>query len=196
MPPKCFPAPLHANFLTTRLGNWVVTLDKRSNNPTTNQLGPGVTEGQVHNAVDASGYPLQMYVSDIFRSKKSSSHKETFHISEEWCFVDRDTNALRSIDLLATTSLHGWEPQPRVRPALAVLVECKQSQLPYLFFETQNKPRLVDFPVVAGLRRDKITIKTDDYRSSWQYAVIHALDLNDDHFQSDPPFCYNLSKCV
>jgi len=171
-------------------------MEKRPNNPGTNQLGPGVTEEQVLNAVDTSGYPLQIHVTEIFRSKRSSSQNEPFQISEEWCFVDRDTNNLRNIDLLVTTRLHGWEPQPRVRPQLTVLVECKQSQLPYIFFETQNKVRLVDFPVIAGLHRDKITITTDDDRSSWRYTVIHALDLDDDHFQSDPPFCYNLSKCV
>jgi hypothetical protein len=169
-------------------------MDETTNNTPLNQLGPGVTEEQVRNAIDKSGYPLQMYVSDLFRSKPGK--KEPFAVTEEWCFVDRDTQELRNLDMLAALRLHGWKPQPRVRPQLTVLVECKQSELPFIFFETREKPHLVTFPPVVGLRSDKVQITTDDEKSSWHYTVSHALDLDQDYFQKEPIFSFNLSKCV
>src|SRR5438046_3002634 len=101
-------------------------MDKSSNNPPSNDIGPGVSAEQIANAVDRSGYPLQTVVGQALR--------QNFHVREERSYVDRDTKELRSIDIRAEMRLHEWTPQPRVRPQLTVLIECKQSQLPYIFF--------------------------------------------------------------
>lgn len=170
-------------------------MDHAPNNPATNQLGPGLTEDQVRVAVERSGYPLQTIVADLLRSKPDAN-REKFLVQEEWSFVDRDTDELRTIDLLARLQLHDWDPQPRVRPQLSLLIECKQSPLPYVFFQTSGSPWLRDFPTVAGLRDDKIVIVSDDDPSSWTYTVTHALDLERDPFQAAPRFCHTLSKCV
>jgi hypothetical protein len=77
-----------------------------------------------------------------------------------------------------------------------LLIECKQSQLPYIFFPSPGQVRLPNFPAVAGLRRDTIAIRTDDDASTWTLGVIRALGLADDPFQREPPFCSTFSKCV
>ncbi|MGC2194072.1 MAG: hypothetical protein WA628_05310 [Terriglobales bacterium] len=158
-------------------------------NPKTNQLGQGIDEAQVYAAIEKSGYPLQTRVAEILRP--------SFEVQEEWCYVDRDTRELRSIDLRAWRILHGWEPQPRVRPHVDLLVECKQSQLPYVFFLSPGKPHMiVDFPVIAGLRNDQITISTDDDASRWNLTVINTLSLSADAFRQEPVHCNTFSKCV
>jgi hypothetical protein len=83
-----------------------------------------------------------------------------------------------------------------VRPQLTLLIECKRSPLPYVFFETSKVHALMDFPTIAGLRKDKIVITSDDDPSTWNYAVPHALDLERDPFHTTPRACHTLSKCV
>jgi len=170
-------------------------MQQSPNNPPTNQLRPGIEEIQIKNAVEQSGYPLQTHVADILRSTPGPK-AEGFYVQEEWSYVDRDTSELRSADLHASVRLYDWDPQPRVRPELNLLIECKQSQLPYVFFLGRGRLRLLGFPAVAGLRQDKVVVTSDDDPSSWTYSIIHALDLHDDPFQREPPFCHTLSKCV
>src|SRR5690606_23735306 len=114
-----------------------------------------------------------------------------------WSYIDRDTSELRSIDLCVELRLHGWEPQPRVRPCLNLLIECKQSTMPFVFFEACNQGgEFRDFPVIAGLRSDKIIVKTDDDPSSWIFPICTALELDEDDFYLDPTVSHTLSKCV
>jgi hypothetical protein len=158
------------------------------NNPGTNGIGAGVTDQQIIEAIEKSGYPLQTAVGDILRSR--------FGVQDEWSYVDRDTKELRTIDLHAGLTMHGWSPQPRVRPQLHLLVECKQSQLPYVFFEGQRPPLMLDHPKVYGLRVPTIEFTSDDDASTWTNSVIHSLDLQEDSFQTKPVFSVTFSKCV
>src|SRR5207249_223500 len=106
------------------------------------------------------------------------------------------------IDLLSRLPLYDYETlfnelQPRVRPELNILVECKQSQLPYVFFDTgPQMHRHGDFPMISGLARDTIVVSSDDDASTWTEPIIHALGLSDHKFQSPPRVCHTLSKCV
>ena len=170
-------------------------MNQGPNNPTANQLGAGISEDQIRGAVEKSGYPLQTIVGDLLRFKPVADDAN-FQVQEEWSYLDRDTKELRTVDLLAELRLHDWELQPRVRPHLSLLIECKQSSLPYIFFETSRTPLLIDFPTIAGLREDKIVLTSDDDPSSWTYTVPYALDLDEDPFQSALRTCHTLSKCV
>src|SRR5512141_1401562 len=105
------------------------TLEIAKDNPLSNCLNQGVTEEQVVAAVTKSGYPLQTFVGDLLRSRRYVP-EEPFYVQEEWSYIDPDDRKLRSLDLLAELRLHGWNPQPRVRPSLSLLIECKQSTLP------------------------------------------------------------------
>ncbi|HKZ03128.1 MAG TPA: hypothetical protein VJ180_12860 [Pyrinomonadaceae bacterium] len=170
-------------------------MNQAEGNPPSNQLGTGLNEQQVKEAVEASGYPLQLWVGDIFRNHAPIG-EEIFQVQDEWCFIDRDTKELRNIDLRCDLRLHQWEPQPRVRPKLSVLIECKQSDLPYIFFQSRTKPWLSRFPQISGLHTDKVIIISDDDPSSWTYSINHSLGLDRDSFQESPPYCHTFSKCV
>jgi hypothetical protein len=117
-------------------------------------------------------------------------------VQEEWSFVDRDSGDLRALDIYAYMHLYDWKTKTRVRPQLDILIECKQSDLPYMFFTTVGKTRLPDFPRIGGLRQHEVVITTNDDPSSWTFSVIKALGLDSHPFQTAPPFCHTFSKCV
>lgn len=168
-----------------------------NDNDTKPRLGPGVTEEQLRKAIERSGYPLQTYVGQNLRSRQPEQvWKSQFSVIDEWSYVDRDTGDLRSIDLRAELRLHGWQPQPRIRPSLNLLIECKQSALPFVFFETPTARRFTTFPLVAGLRTDTLTITSDDTSSSSTYRINQALGMDSDEFHRFPVTCHTLSKCV
>jgi hypothetical protein len=163
-------------------------MDQSAANPMTNQLGPGVSEDLVRHSVERSGYPLQAVAANLLRKR--------FWVQEEWCYVDRDSEDLRSIDLRAQVGLHELDPQPRVRPQLTLIVECKQSQLPYVFFQSKSSYGLLDYPNVFGLPSSSIMIFSDDDPSTWSLSIPTALGLDHHEFVSSPAFCNTFSKCV
>lgn len=159
-------------------------------NPASNQLGAGVNEAQVLAAVDKSGYPLQTIVGQILSSD--------FNVQQEWCYVDRDSKELRAIDIHARRWLYDWGsgPQPRVRPHLDLLVECKQSLLPYAFFLSSSGRVSLVSPEVAGLNHNNIEISTDDDLSTYTLPIITTLSLHTDSFQQAPLYASSFSKCA
>jgi hypothetical protein len=165
-------------------------MKKARGNPKTNAIGAGVTEGDVLTAIKKSGYPLQTITANRLQ--------ETFHVQEEWSYIDRDSGELRTIDILAQRSLFEFRggQQPRVRPQLTLLLECKQCQLPYVFFLSRSQPWLPQFPILAGLATDKVTVSTDDDRSTWTFSVLHGLGLDHDKFHKEAFYSTTLSKCV
>jgi len=165
-----------------------------SNNPLTNRLGSGITEKDV----SKSGYPLQTIVANLIR-EHSSSKKRSFYVQEEWSYVDKDTKGLRTIDILAQKWLCdiGGGPQRKVRPILNLVLECKQSPLPYVFFLSKGRPVVIHFPLIAGLPHQTVEITTDDDPSTWTFDILHALELRSHAFLStDADYCTTFSKCV
>jgi hypothetical protein len=163
-------------------------MEHRPTNPASNQLGHGVTEEQVRTAVDKSGYPLQTEMAELLRP--------SFSVREEWSYVDRDSKELRSMDLRAEMDLYEWNTHPKIRPHLTVLVECKQSELPYIFFESKQQMWTLEHPKVYGLHSSSINVSTDDSRSGWTFSIIHALGLHEHAFQNAPAQSNTFSKCV
>src|SRR5687768_6095163 len=96
-------------------------------NPPSNRLQAGVTADDVGDAIHRSGYPVQTAVAvDLTQSG--------FAITEEWGFTD-ESGTKRTLDLLAER--FDWVDRPnayRIRPSLDLLVECKQREMPYIFF--------------------------------------------------------------
>jgi hypothetical protein len=156
-------------------------------NPGENQLGAGVVETDVIDAVVESGYPLQTIVGERLRADFEL-------VQDEWGFIDRDTGEARALDILAGSWL--WGPsQPRVRPELAVLVECKQSELPYIFFLGGAGP-ILGSPLVVGSRGTTISLTTDDDRSTYSLDLLRALGLDSHPFCMEPPHAINFSRAV
>jgi hypothetical protein len=165
-------------------------MEQQPGNPAGNVLSTGVEAAQVLAAVKKSGFPLQTRVANILRTE--------FHLEEEWSFEDSQTKTLRTLDILGQKYLYELEEhgQPRARPMLSMLIECKQSDLPYVFF-AGAKTHLQTFPVFAGLFNDKITIKTDDSRSTWSCGLMQMLSLLELPFAFyEPTFCMSFSKSV
>jgi hypothetical protein len=152
-------------------------------------LLPGLTWGQLRTAARKSGYPLQTTVSRVLQGR--------FRIQSEWGFFDRVTQEMRSIDLKARLELCDSDivNSTRARPTLDLLIECKQAELPYVFFDHEEKI-IEDFPQVSGLRSGNIRLWTDDDESTWELPVLHTLDLGLHPFVIDPPGCSTFSKCA
>ncbi len=165
-------------------------LNSTSNNPATNKLTVGVSQEQIREAVSKSGYPLQTIVAANLRKE--------FQVQEEWSYIDPDSQSSRTIDILASKYLYDLsKDNPRIRPVLNLLVECKQSELPYVFFLSGGRFITREFPVIAGLFKDEIVLKTDDSKSSWVFPILFVLDLKKHPFISEgPECCATFSKCV
>jgi hypothetical protein len=158
-------------------------------NPKNNILPTGVTEANIGLAIRKSGYPLQTIIANKLR--------KGFSCQEEWSYIDSRTNENRSIDIMAQMDFFDYKNQPRVRPRLNLLIECKQSELPYLFFLTPDVIRTIHYPYICGLPDRNITIYTDDDPSSWSLPLSDAFDLAEDHFLIESvPNSMTFSKCV
>src|SRR4051812_30415188 len=115
-------------------------------NPKSNTLPKGISKQALDDAIQKSGYPLQQVV-----GRKLS--ELGFSVRHEWGFNDYNVQKLRSADLMANMRLYDFKKvsKLRVRPQLDLLVECKKSVDPYLFFLANESVLNSQFPLVAGL---------------------------------------------
>lgn len=159
-------------------------------NPKSNSLNPGVSDQDVDLAIKKSGYPLQTIIANKLRKK--------FYCQEEWSFIDRKTKEIRSLDIMAQMELFDISKgQPKVRPTLNLLIECKQSELPYIFFLSPDKLRTPNYPYFGGLFHKSITLSTNDDPSTWTFPIIDVLGLSDvDFIINAAPCSMTFSKCV
>jgi hypothetical protein len=123
-------------------------MNQHSDNPRGNQLPAGVDEGQLVDAVKASGYPLQSLVAQELASR--------FEVIEEWGYTDRTTKEHRTLDIYAFCELGDGTGEGR--PRLHLLVECKRSSLPFVFFPPGVPRMALDFPEVLGLGRFSLSL--------------------------------------
>jgi hypothetical protein len=157
-----------------------------------NVLPPGITLDQIEEAVTHSGYPLQTATSELL--------KEQFRVLPEWGYRDRITGDLRTLDILAIDTLapQGSKEDSKVHPFLALLIECKQSLLPYVFF---SEPVALNtssarIPRICGLPSKEMVILTDDSRYAYPIPLLRALGVYKTPFLQDAPRCSVFSKCV
>ena len=115
-------------------------MNEHPSNPSTNQLRAGLDEAKLLEAVRWSGYPLQSLI-----AQELTSH---FQVFEEWGYSDRATREHRSLDIYAFRELALPSGAPPAR--LHLLIECKRSEMPYVFFPP-GAPRIPhDFPEIVG----------------------------------------------
>src|SRR2546430_610830 len=120
-------------------------MNQSQNNPPGNKLPDNLRVDRVIEAVRRSGYPLQTVVAQVLM--------QTFQIIEEWAYVDRDTQEHRSLDLFASRRI-SIPDHSRLVPSLALLIECKRAELPYVFFPTAALRLPPGFPAVLGVADD------------------------------------------
>ena len=114
-------------------------MDHHPDNPSSNQLPPGVPEEKLIDAVQKSGYPLQSLVARELSNE--------FQVVEEWGYSDRTEKSHRSLDVYAFRELHSRGP---VKPRFHLLVECKRSDLPYVFFVPGADRKMRGFPDILA----------------------------------------------
>lgn len=157
-------------------------------NPDRNCVPRGVDEAELVRAIDASGYPLQGLVADKL--------KHTFTVTEEWGYIDRDSKEHRSLDVFAAKNLP-VDKAASVRPRLVLLVECKRSVHPLVFFKNVTDRTIPGFPAIAGLNRGIVEIHDAKGGRFSEVKVAHALGLDKLPFiEGGPPICSAFSRAV
>jgi len=112
--------------------------DIRMNNG--DHLPSGMDAAEFTRAVAGSGYPLQMYAARVLKDLG-------FWVQEEWAYTDRDGGLRRAIDMFAGRAGEPCEsPAGRSTVSVELLIECKQSRHPFVFFEAINPPSQSDHP--------------------------------------------------
>jgi hypothetical protein len=169
----------------------------------TRAIPAGMSEEGLVEAIVASGYPLQTVVASLLEQRG-------FEVTEEWAYEDPDTGVRRTMDVVAD-----WQASaaPHATKAgsstvkLGLVVECKQSRNPYVFFESVSPPELTEFPIVVGLGYGEVELFPDyeltghPPHMKWNKApfsrkvsVQHFLGVLDEPFVSEPTIVSAISK--
>lgn len=117
-----------------------------------------------------------------------------FRVFEEWGFIDRDTDEHRSLDLFAWRGRESGS-DATIQPELVLLVECKRSVHPYVFFESVPENRPYRFPVFAGLPSQFVSLSAD--KVSGPRHISEVLGIDELKFiAAGPPRCATFTKGV
>jgi len=154
-------------------------------NPQENEL-PQPLKDYLKEAVRRSGYPLQTIV--------AAELLKNFTVTEEWGYQDRTTQEHRTLDIFAFKNL---APENKsgllVASSIALLMECKRSQHPFIFFksETEQSRPLSGFPRICGVQR----VEFHQGTTSREVAPSACLGLETERFSIDvPPICTSLAR--
>lgn len=159
------------------------------NHPVSNKLPDGLTESDVLEAVIASDYPLQTLVA-------SSLYANFDRVQEQWSYADSNTGELRTLNILATKYPDGPDediPRGDIAAGLTLLVECRRSSLPYVFFLALGQPEIPDFPLITGL--PPLKLWRDDGAYWPNVSLPRALSLDSADFVKQSPYCSSFTSC-
>jgi hypothetical protein len=154
-------------------------MDKSPNNPAGNKLGPSVNESNLVRAIQSSGYPLQGVI--------AGKLKEGFGVTEEWGYIDRETKEHRSLDIFAFKMMPA---DGNVQAALVLLIECKRSINPYVFFRNVTDREIPGFPKIGGLTANSMFLSALNGNRLLQTSGAVLLGLPELPFvRPGPPHC-------
>ena len=159
-------------------------MDQSELNPSENQLPAGLNEEELTRSITTSGFPLQGVVAHLLRSK--------YGVTEEWSYVDRDSEGLRSLDVFAFRNL---SDAGSVTPYAALLIECKSSIHPYVFFQNAVE-RTFPFPTICGIRGVSIRQRVGRDNSFQECNATAILGLDDTPFGKTPPVCSAFTQAI
>jgi hypothetical protein len=155
------------------------------NNPPGNVLAKGTTNDMVEDAVRKSGYPVQTEVAVALLERE-------LDVYEEWSYPDRDSAKLRAIDVAGLKQL--GDESDTIGARLALLIECKRSGTPYVFFRSATDRQTPDFPAVYALDRKGIDVSVTGKGSSNAFAA-RAFGLDEMPFvAAGPPMVSTFAK--
>jgi hypothetical protein len=133
-----------------RLGG-LVQMKLKTNNPERNRLPPGIAEDDLIKGIEKSGYPLQSVVAERLV-------KRGYSVTEEWGYADRDSGEPRSLDVLASSEGR-FDLRAEVVPSIVLMIECKKSEHPFIFFRMVTRPDMPWFPSIFGLPHQGVSLK-------------------------------------
>lgn len=182
-------------------------MNEHNDNPDSNNLSAGITEHELDGAIKKSGYPLQSIIASWLRFDFPPDYSRHWYVEEEWSYLDSDTHEIRTMDIHASASLSnlnnpGSDLQTPdgnpignylVLPYLELLIECKQSELPYVFFLT-TKRSVRDFPMISGLHSDSILLEAFSEEGE-TISILEALGLQNHSFLSDCNHASTFTRC-
>lgn len=160
---------------------------RRLPNPPANALPPGFDAKSLVEAVTKTGGPLQAWTAARFLFELPQLvSKGPVAVVEEWSYRDSEADTLRAMDIMAVAST--WdEPQPHVRPGLALLVECKRSDRVFLFYESASPLWPMTVPLICGAPHEDLTFVPAARTSTYTEPLPRALGLTTLPFMSQPP---------
>jgi hypothetical protein len=165
------------------------------NNPSSNAVLAGIKEGTLIQAIATSGYPLQGVVARRLLSD--------FSVAEGWDFIDDTTNEHRNLDIRASHSYDTGTDVPNT--TLSLLIECKRSRHPFVFFRRVTPAPIPRFPAIAGIPGGAVTIRERGKPAprggvssrSTDVPPALALGLNTHPFvAAGPPECATMSRAT
>ncbi|MBW3569560.1 MAG: hypothetical protein KY467_00515 [Gemmatimonadetes bacterium] len=137
-------------------------------NPTANSLPEGISESALKEGIARSGYPVQGLV--------AAELLKHCHVSEEWGFRDQQTGDHRSLDVRA--SFFTQPPEGRqIQQLLYLLIECKRSTKPFIFFKTVTDRQLPGIQI-SGIG-GRLELKDERGRTRIETPVAEMLGLED-----------------
>jgi hypothetical protein len=159
-----------------------------TSNPSSNAIPHGMKEAALIKAITTSGYPLQGLVARRLQ--------QDFSVVEEWDFVDDSKDEHRNLDLLAVRRLRSSES--RELGSVSLLVECKRSRHPFVFFKKVTGVGPPRFPVIAGVPGGTVNVKeTNGGNRGIELAPATALGIDLDAFvRSGPPTCATMTRAT
>jgi len=161
-------------------------MKKSADNPPENHLGPNVEEKALLDAIEVSGYPLQGRAARILG--------EDFAVTEEWGFLQGDKDPVhRSLDLFCWRKLDQAD-LPNLECYLATLVECKRSDLPYVFFRDVASRPIPKFPLVIGSPKSEVAVHKRTGNKLRRYPIGQAFGLQEHAFVQAPSRCSSFSR--
>jgi hypothetical protein len=149
------------------------------------ELKAGITHSDLLEVINTSGYLFQAEVADKIRQQ--FSNVPGARIQEEWGYIDADSQGTRTLDVYAEVPL--WESadgesdtrRAKIHPYLNILVECKQSELPYvLFLRAGTVSEILNFPEFGGIKSNDIRVFPEEWQEdSGTRGESFAMSLHD-----------------
>lgn len=186
-------------------------MDEYPGNPTTNKLTAGVTDEDILKAIKSSGYVLQSVAVDriinsaanVLRSSEIIDSKSVgyrFRCQEEWSYLDRDSGDTRALDALISVDITDERSRKPLAESPAetlyfyvdMLMECKQSDLPYLFF--MRPANTGDVPHFSGLPYEWLSIQNAGSAFAVRMRTYDVLGTYDLPIAKVPPTAISMSK--
>ncbi|MFF1305288.1 hypothetical protein [Streptomyces sp. NPDC058307] len=183
-------------------------MSNAENVPEFAQLKNGMNPEDLKEAISRSGYPFQATTAASLRGRLAE-HFHDVNIQEEWEYMDSETQQARSVDIFADIGVLNFEHRVYKSPAmplfcrLNLVIECKQSENPYIFFLRDAPPEgAPSFPEMLGPIKEEIKVfaRSEGGEISDRATILSVRDLlgfyEFDFVLPPVPYAVSLAKAI